>query len=85
MTGERFTAGILAAVLGKELNDRARIFAEIAATQIARQKYGGTIATFNLGAAYLLTRYIQVDVSARFGMNSNSPDFGAGLGLSVKF
>ncbi|MEK6245379.1 MAG: transporter [Pseudomonadota bacterium] len=84
-TGERFTAGILAAVLGKELNDKARVFAEVAAAQIARQKYGGSIATFNLGAAYLLTRYTQVDVAARFGMNSNSPDFGATVGLSVKF
>lgn len=84
-TGERFTAGIFAAVLGKELNDKTRIFGEIAATQIARHKYGGTIATFDLGAAYLLTRYAQVDIAARFGMNSNSPDFGATVGLCVKF
>jgi hypothetical protein len=27
----------------------------------------------------------QVDVAARFGMNSGSPDFGATAGLSVKF
>ncbi len=84
-TGERFTAGILAAVLGKELNDKIRVFAEVAATQIARQKYGGTIATFDLGAAYLLTKHTQVDVAARFGMNSDSPDFGITAGLSVKF
>ena len=84
-TGERFTAGIFAAVLGKELNDKVRVFAEVAATQITRQKYGGTIATFNLGAAYLLTKYTQVDVAARFGMNSGSPDVGATMGLSVKF
>lgn len=84
-TGERFTAGMLAAVLEKELNDRTRVFAEAAATQLARRKYGGTIATFSLGTAYLLTKYSQVDVAARFGMNSDSPDFGATVGLSVKF
>lgn len=84
-TGERFTAGIFAAVLGKELTDKVRVFAEVAATQIARQRYGGTIATFNLGAAYLLTKYTQVDLAARFGMNSDSPDFGATMGLSIKF
>ncbi len=84
-TGERYTAGILAAVLGKELNDKVRVFAEAAATQIARQKHGGTIATFNLGAAYLLTKHMQIDLAARFGMNSRSPDLGATMGLSIKF
>jgi outer membrane putative beta-barrel porin/alpha-amylase len=85
MTGERFTAGILAAVLGKELSDTARVFAEVAATQIARQRYGGIIATFDLGAAYLLTKLTQVDVATRFGMNSGTPDLAVTAGLSVKF
>ncbi len=84
-TGERFTAGILAAVLGRQLNGKVRVFAEVAATQIARQKYGGTAAIFDLGAAYLLTRYTQVDVAISFGMNSGSPDIAASTGLSVKF
>ncbi len=84
-TGERFTAGIFAVVLGKELNDSTRGFAEIAATQIARQKYGGTITTFNVGAAHLLTKSTQIDAALRFGLNKDSPDFGATVGLSVKF
>ena len=85
VTRDRFTAGILAEVLDKELSDKSRVFAEIAAVQIARQKYGGTIATFNVGAACLLTRYVQLDMATRFPMNSNSPDFGGTVGLSVKF
>lgn len=85
VTRERFTAGILAAALGKELSDKTRIFAEIAAVQIARQKYGGTIAILSAGTAHLLTKYVQLDLATKFGMNNNSPDFGATLGLSVKF
>jgi len=85
VTGERFTAGIFAAVLGKKLNDKIRVFAEVAAPQIASQKHGGTIATFDLGAAYLLTKYTQFDVATRFGMNNDSPDFAATAGLSIKF
>ncbi len=84
-TGDRFTAGMIAASLEKELSERARIFAELAATQLAPRKYGGTTAIFGLGTAYLLTRNAQVDVAARFGLNRSSPDFGATAGLAVRF
>jgi hypothetical protein len=83
--GKPFAAGIFAVVLGKELNDRLRAFAEVAATQIARQRYGGTIATFNVGAAYLTSRYTQVDLATSFGLNGDSPDFAAIVGFSIKF
>lgn len=84
-TGERYTAGILAAGLGKELNDRTRVFGELAATQIARQEHGGTIVTFNTGVAWLLTRNAQLDFSVRLGLNSRSPDSAVAAGVSVRF
>ena len=83
--GKPFAAGIFAVVLGRELNDRLRAFAELAATQIARQRCGGTIATFNVGAAYLTSKYTQVDLATSFGLNGDSPDFAATVGLSIKF
>jgi hypothetical protein len=84
-TGERFTAGILAAVLGKEISDRTRVFGELAATQIARQGHGGTIATFNTGVAWLLTRSVQFDFSVRLGLNGRSPDSAIAAGFSARF
>ncbi|MGH8667007.1 MAG: transporter [Burkholderiales bacterium] len=84
-TGKPFPAGIFAVVLGRELNERLRAFAELAATQIARQRYGGSIATFNVGAAYLTSKYTQVDLATSFGLNSDAPDFAAAVGFSIKF
>ena len=83
--GKPFAAGIFAVVLGRELNERFRAFVELAATQIARHRFGGTIATFNVGAAYLTSKYTQVDLATSFGLNGDSPDFAATVGLSIKF
>jgi hypothetical protein len=84
-TGKPVGAGIFAVVLGRELNDRLRAFAEVAATQLTRQRYGGTVAAFNVGAAYLTSRYTQVDLATSFGLNGDSPDFAATVGFSIKF
>lgn len=84
-TGERFTAGIFAVALGKELSDRSRVFAEVAATQIASRRHGGTIATFDVGAAYLLRRHVQLDVATRLGITNEAPDFALTAGLAIKF
>jgi hypothetical protein len=84
-TGQRFTAGILAAVLGKELSARSRVFVEVAASQIASREHGGTIATIDIGTAYLVTNRMQVDLAARIGANSDSPEFALTAGFSIKF
>ena len=83
--GDRFTAGILGAVLGYEVNERTRVFAEIAASQIASEQHGGDIVTYDFGIAYLITNLVQVDTAVAIGANDNTPDASWTVGLSMKF
>jgi hypothetical protein len=83
--GKRFAAGIFGAVLGKAWNDRFRTFVEIAAPQIARARNGGTIATLDVGAAYLLSDRWQIDAALYRGLNRNTADLTLAAGLSAKF
>jgi hypothetical protein len=83
--GRRFVGAILAAVVGKSLNDRARVFLEVAGEQIAAARHGGCVATADVGIAYLLTRDVQVDAAISRGLNRNAPDFAWTIGLSTRF
>ncbi len=62
-TGERYTAGILGIVTGRAWTEKFRTFVEFAASQIATQKYGGSVATYNVGGAYLITPMVQADMA----------------------
>lgn len=84
-SGDRYTAGIFGAVLGYSLNDRSRVFAEIAAAQIASDEHGGDVVAFDFGATYLLTDTVQVDTAVNVGANDDTPDLAWTLGLSMKF
>lgn len=83
--GERFVGAIFGIVLGKTWSDRFRTFVEIAAPQIARARDGGTIATLDVGAAYLLSNRWQIDTALSQGLNKNTADLAWGFGLSAKF
>jgi hypothetical protein len=83
--GERYTSGIFGIVLGKDLNERSRIFIEYAAPQIASGRNGGSRSTFDFGGSYLLTDSVQVDTALSRGLNRNTPDWSWTVGLSVKF
>jgi hypothetical protein len=83
--GERYASGIFGIVLGKDLNERSRIFIEYAAPQIARSRDGGTLSTFDFGGSYLLTDSVQVDTAVSRGLNRNTADWSWTVGLSVKF
>lgn len=83
--GRRFTAGIFAAVLGKSITDKLRVFVEVAGQQITAKGNGGTIATYDAGVAYLLTPTVQIDFAINQAANKNTPDFAWTTGLSVKF
>lgn len=72
--GRRFTSAIFGMVLNKRVNDRVRVFAEVAAPQIARAGNGGVTATWDIGAAYLLTNDIQLGMRAGLAANRNTPD-----------
>lgn len=82
--GARYRYGILGLVVGKELSERVRAFAEIAMPQIAHAADGGTQASFDLGAAWLLSDSVQVDAMVARGLNSRTPDLALTVGLSFK-
>lgn len=82
---QRYTAGILGIVLGKELSESTRVLAELALPHIADSKHGGTQAYLNFAAAWLLSNDIQLDLSVQRGLNDRTADWGSGLGLSVRF
>jgi hypothetical protein len=82
--GQRYGFGILAATLGKEMNERMRGFVELAASRIARTAHGGTEATFDTGLTYSINKDCQLDVALARGLNRRSPDLRLGAGLSVR-
>ncbi len=81
----RYVSGIFGAVVGKGWTDRFRTFTEIAMQQIASNEDGGTQATFDVGAAYLLTDNAQWDVAIYKGLNDRTPDLGVTSGLSLRW
>lgn len=83
--GRHFTGGILAAVLGKSLNDRTRAFVELSGEQIAPARHGGNVATLDTGIAFLLTHDVQLDLAMSRGLNRNAPDFAWTVGVSARF
>jgi hypothetical protein len=83
--GRRFFSGIFGIVLGKSWNDRFRTFIELAAPQIAHARYGGSNVTYDVGAAYLLSRNWQIDVALQEAANRNTPDHTWSIGLSTRF
>ena len=83
--GERFTAGILGAVMGYAINDCTRVFAEVAAEQIASDSHGGDVVNFDIGTAHLLSDDAQVDVAASFGLTDETPEWALTVGYSIRF
>jgi hypothetical protein len=83
-SGARYGYGILAATLGKELNERVRGFVELAAPQIARAAHGGTQLSFDTGLTYLVNKNVQADVLLTHGLNRRTPDLSVAVGLSIR-
>lgn len=83
--GRHFTGGILAAVLGRSLNDRTRAFVKLSGEQIAPARHGGNVATLDTGVAFLLTHDVQLDLAMSRGLNRNAPDFAWTVGVSARF
>lgn len=83
--GERFTAGILGAVLGYSLNERLRVFGELAAEQIASESHGGDVVNLDIGTAWLLSDDAQLDAAASFGLTDETPEWALTIGYSIRF
>lgn len=83
--GRHFTGGILAAVLGKSINDRTRVFVELSGAQLAAARHGGSVTTLDAGVAYLVSKDVQVDAAISRGLNRNAPDLAWTVGVSMRF
>ncbi len=70
----RFTSAIFGAVLNKRLNEQLRTFVELSAPQIAHARDGGVLASWNLGAAYLVNDNLQLGVRSGVAANRNTPN-----------
>jgi hypothetical protein len=83
--GDRHLTGIFGIVVGKGWTEQLRTFVEYSDEKIARARDGGTISTLDVGAAYLLTKTVQLDTALSRGLNSRTPDWSWTVGLSMKF
>ena len=72
--GRRFTSGIFGTVLNKRISDKFRAFVELSAPQLAHNQNGGTLASWDVGAARLLTDDTQIGVRASLAANRNTPN-----------
>jgi hypothetical protein len=84
-SGQGFTAAIFGIVLGKEWTEQVRTFVEFAAPQLAAERHGGTVATFDIGAAYLVSRHWQVDTALSAGLTKQTSNLSWTIGLSTRF
>ncbi|MFC0252597.1 transporter [Massilia consociata] len=82
--GGRYRYGILGVIVAKSFGERLRGLVEVAMPHIARSAHGGTQASFDVGAAYLLSRDVQIDAMLSRGLNSRTPDLALTVGLSIR-
>jgi hypothetical protein len=71
----RFFTGMLGAYAAKSWTERFWTFAELAAEQLAAADRGGSVVTYNGGAAFLLGPNVQLDAVVGVGANANAADF----------
>lgn len=72
--GQRFTSAILGVVLNRRFSEQFRAFIEFSAPQIAPASDGGVLASWDIGAAYLVTNDLQLGFRAGVAANQNSPN-----------
>lgn len=82
--GRHVPTGQFGITLAKNFGERAYTFIELAAPRIARGRDGGSMASFDFGGGYSLTRDLHVDAGVMLGLNRRTPDLAFTLGLSVR-
>jgi len=83
--GQRFTSAILGVVLNRRFSERFRAFVEFSAPQIAPAIDGGVLASWDIGAAYLVNNDLQLGFRAGIAANRNSPDNYALFEIAQRF
>jgi hypothetical protein len=82
--GRRAINGLFGVSLGKDWNERLHTFVELAAPRIARARNGGTEASFDIGAAWTLSRHCQLDAAVMRGLNHRTADLAWTVGFSFR-
>jgi len=82
--GKRFTSGQFGIVLGKSFSDKFHGFVEVAASQIALARNGGSHVVLDTGVAYLLSDSMQIDTAVARGLSRNAPNSSWTVGFSFK-
>jgi hypothetical protein len=72
--GRHRAAGIMGVVLNHRFTPRLRAFVEYAASQVATAAGGGTLASWDVGAAWLVSDDTQIGVRSGIAANRNTPD-----------
>jgi hypothetical protein len=83
--GQEFANGLFAVVLDNGFAPHWDGFVELAAQQIAAQRFGGNVVTFDAGIAHRLTPDFQLDAAIYVGLTDAAPAFQWGLGASYRF
>lgn len=83
--GERYSAGLLALVLGKDFTPQWRGYVEYSLDQWAATRHGGKVSSWDAGVAYVLNKDLQLDFSFSRGISQSAVDASWGLGLSVRY
>lgn len=83
--GRSYTGGILAVTVGMPIRESLRGFVEVAGQELASQRNGGKVVTFDAGLAWQLAREMQLDTALQAGISKAAPDFAWAVGISLKF
>jgi hypothetical protein len=80
----RHAYGLFGIVLDKAFTERFHGLAEISLPRIAHARHGGTQATFDVGATWLLSKDCQLDTLFSRGLNHRTPYASWTVGLSIR-
>jgi hypothetical protein len=80
----RHAYGLFGIVLDKAFNERLHGLVELSLPRIAHSRHGGTEASVDVGARYLLTKDCQIDTLFSRGLNHRTPYASWTVGLSFR-
>ena len=81
----RFLSGIIGATAGKWWTGNFRSFVEVSGEQIARNRDGGVVLSWDVGASYLLSNNWQLGGRMAVAANRNTPSQLLLLSLAARF
>ena len=71
--GHRFTSAIFGAVLNRKFTEQFRAFIEASVPQVAHARNGGVMASWDVGAAWLIGNDAQIGIRIGVAANRNTP------------